>query len=282
MRLAVIDIVSESSSRDQLNEDAVSSNHGAAWVIDGATDLGPPELLGSSGAAWLSNELNTSFHDLSSAAASVDDLVRQALTQVQERFLRAKLREPTDRWELPFAAFMIAKLEDHHVEFAWLADCIALVRGRDGDVTRIGARPEAAEMETREAGQLGRLKDQHGKIASSRALEHLRAQRNLKNRTPETWLLGVEPEAAEHLNGFVVECSRSAHILLMTDGLSAYVDKYALGSDEDLFSAALSGDGLAGVLKAVREQEQADVDCVRFPRYKRSDDASGILLALTG
>lgn len=282
MRLSVLDLVSASAFPGQLNEDAASSNHGAAWVIDGATDLGPPELLGSSGAAWLSHEVSTHFHRTLIDSASTAAAVKQALAGVRDRFHAAKRREPVDQWELPFAAFMMARLGPDHIEFAWLADCVALIRNLDGTVARIGEQAELAAAESKEAGRFAPLKDGHGKMlaASSPTVAHLRAERSRKNREPDKWLLGVEPEAADYLNRATISLTQCAHILLMTDGLSAYVDRYGLGSDGALFDRALSGDGLAGVLGAVREVERNDADCVRFPRYKASDDATGILLAM--
>jgi hypothetical protein len=281
MRLSVLDLVSASAIAGQLNEDTASSNHAAAWVIDGATDLGPPELLGSSGAAWLSSEVNTSLHRILAGSAPTDAAIRLALTEVRERFQAMKRREPVDRWELPFAAFMMIRLDLGHAEFVWLADCIALVRKSDGTVIRIGEPAAHSAMEAEDAGRLGPLKDRQGKTtASAPAMAHLRAERNLKNRTADEWLLGIEPEAADHLNRARIDCADCTHVLLMTDGLSGYADKYGLGSERDLFERALHGDGLAGTLKAVRDIEREDGDCVRFPRFKVSDDATGILLAL--
>ncbi len=282
MRLSVLDLVSASAFPGQLNEDAASSSHAAAWVIDGATDLGPPDLLGSSGAAWLSNEVNTQFHQTLAGSGPTDAAVDRALAAVQARFQAEKRREPVDQWELPFAAFMMARLGAEHVEFVWLADCIALVRKRDGTAARVGEAPERSDMEARDAARLGPLKDGGGKMiaAATPAMDHLRAERNRKNREPDKWLLGVDPEAARHLDRVLIDSADCSHILLMTDGLSAYVDKYGLGDDQALFDRALGKGGLASVLTAVREIEHADGDCVQFPRYKASDDATGILLVL--
>ena len=44
------------------NDDRAGSARGHAWVIDGATDLGPPGLVGAQGgAAWLASVAQAAF-----------------------------------------------------------------------------------------------------------------------------------------------------------------------------------------------------------------------------
>ena len=54
MHLDLIQSLSLAGKPDVANDDRIGSADLHAWVIDGATDLGPPGLLGQrGGAAWL-------------------------------------------------------------------------------------------------------------------------------------------------------------------------------------------------------------------------------------
>ena len=62
----------------------------------------------------------------------------------------------------------------------------------------------------------------------------------------------------------------------MTDGYEAAVDDYALFTPAELMAAAQTD--IRAPLDAARAVEAADPACVRFPRFKPSDDATAILV----
>jgi hypothetical protein len=69
--------------------------------------------------------------------------------------------------------------------------------------------------------------------------------------------------------------------LLCTDGFADIVDNYALCAATELVGRAAS-DGLGALLARIRHIErEADPNGLSFPRYKRSDDASAILLRVS-
>jgi hypothetical protein len=68
-------------------------------------------------------------------------------------------------------------------------------------------------------------------------------------------------------------------ILLASDGFFALVSDYGRYSVEGLLSATERG-GLAALGKELRAIEAADPKGLSFPRFKRSDDATAVLVAL--
>ena len=67
-------------------------------------------------------------------------------------------------------------------------------------------------------------------------------------------------------------------ILLNTDGFYRAVDHYDLHSNESLVSACLAPGGVTNVLHALRAVEAADASCEKYPRFKKSDDATAVML----
>ena len=57
------------------------------------------------------------------------------------------------------------------------------------------------------------------------------------------------------------------------------VDVFHLYTAEELLGAAVNR-GLASLAEEVRALEEADRDCLQFPRAKRCDDARGVLVEL--
>jgi hypothetical protein len=93
-------------------------------------------------------------------------------------------------------------------------------------------------------------------------------------------VFGIDPHCAEHLRIRRISLDRPTHLLLATDGFSALVDVYGAYDPEALMIRALER-GLAPLVAELRSIEAADADGARHPRWKRSDDATAVLLRLS-
>lgn len=71
------------------------------------------------------------------------------------------------------------------------------------------------------------------------------------------------------------------HLLLVTDGLMPPSEDPAEDHDFQWIADLYLEGGLALVQQKVRELEQADPDCRRYPRFKPHDDIAGIALSFT-
>jgi len=100
------------------------------------------------------------------------------------------------------------------------------------------------------------------------------------NQDGSSWTFGLNPECAAHARGWSIPLKRSAHILLCSDGLSALVDRYHAYDAAGLVRAALDK-GLQELGRELRAIEAADAGGAKHPRFKASDDATGLLLRLT-
>ena len=73
---------------------------------------------------------------------------------------------------------------------------------------------------------------------------------------------------------------RPAHVLLMTDGFAALTDRYGAFDAGGLVQASLDK-GLQELGRELRIIENHDAHSDLHPRFKKSDDASALLLRLT-
>jgi hypothetical protein len=81
--------------------------------------------------------------------------------------------------------------------------------------------------------------------------DDLRANRNLTNVVGGYWVLGIEPEAACHMETSAISLERPT------------MDQ-----------------GLATILAAVRRLEAGDAECIWYPCFKPQDDATALLFEM--
>lgn len=263
MHFDLIQSISLAGSATTPNDDRCGSTAALAWMIDGATDLGPPGLMGSQpGAAWLAATASRAF--ASAEAGPLADTLGHVFAQTAAAFAAERVRDPVGDWELPSAAFLAAKLTPGTLELAWLADCACLLLRGDA-VVRLGPQPSADEAEQARIHATG----------PDRPLEMLRAQR----MRPGRHILGVDPAHRAFVETFRVPVEPGDEVVLMTDGMAALADDY--GMPVDAFVGTLRMEGLAALATRLRAIETADAGRVRYPRFKRSDDATALWLRIS-
>lgn len=271
MHLDLIQSVSLAGSADVANDDRAGLADRLGWVIDGATDLGPPGLVGArGGAAWLAMEADLAF--AAAADAPLAAMVAGVAKRLAARFATVQTRAPEGRWELPCAAMLAVRLDGDQLEAAWLGDCVGL-HARGGQVTRFGAEEEGKEAEGAAAERLGA----GAKVRSEAVIDALREGRGHAGRV----VLGVEPESAAGLMTARLPMAAGDELLLMTDGFAALVDIYA-EFDAGSLMAAARAEGLAALGGRLRQIEAGDAGCSRWPRFKASDDATALWVRIAG
>lgn len=274
MHFDLIQALSLAGASDTPNDDRAGAAHAHGWVIDGATDLGPPGLMGErGGAAWLAGEAQAAF--AAAEDAPIEAMCGAVARRLADAYGAARTRDPLGRWELPMAAFLAARLAGDALEVAWLGDCVGLLRSGDR-VTRLGPVREARDAEAERAA--GMAEHGLGNVRKSAPiLDSLRASRS----RPGVAVLGVEPETMAMLETARVPCAPGDELLLMTDGFAALIDAYA-AFDEAALMDALAAEELTGLGIRLRGIEREDAACTRFPRFKISDDATALWLRIGG
>lgn len=256
------------------NDDRAGSGARHAWVIDGATDLSPPGLLGAQGgAAWLAATADAAF-----AAAAADNLratCAQVFAAVEARYTAQRQREPEGAWELPRASFAAVQLVGDLLEVAWAADCAVLHASGDA-VAWCTPAPDRAR-ESAQAAALG-----PGVGATKLRTPAVLADRRAARAGPGQRVLSIDAgESARAMDLTRVAVAPGDDVLLMSDGMSALGDSYAAYDAAGLVTAMRSR-GLAALGGELRAIERSDAACTRYPRFKASDDATALWVRVGG
>ncbi|PTQ08224.1 hypothetical protein CLG96_16130 [Sphingomonas oleivorans] len=270
-----------SDAGDRINEDVVGYCDEAAWVIDGATGLGPSLLGVESDAAWLAGLIDRSLR----AAFARDPeqptraILRSVIETCRDAVEHHKMRPGEDACELPSAAFAMVRATPDGAEISTLGDCRVAYQAPDG-TARLFGRTALTAIEARTIAEAKRLLADDPTLdnAGLRAglADILRDNRRLMNRPGGYWIMSTTPEAADHVDQTLIAGSE-IHCAIASDGFLRLQDLFGL-LDADAMLAVDTADKLSGRLTELRAIEQQDAACRRFPRVKIRDDASFIRL----
>ena len=262
------------------NDDAFAHAESAAVVLDGATSLGESLMPGESDAAWIAHfgarRLMAHLRD----GDAPREALRHALADARKSFEALRRRPLKEKWETPFASMMLAHdLPDGFGALSF-GDCVALVKRPDKDVEIVG---EAFDKRAAEARRVAKLAAEQGLPPASGAnrpeyLPSLRAGRNRIN-SGRHWAFSPDERAADHVEEWIIAAPRGTLVLLASDGFLALASDYGAYDADELVDAARTT-GLGALGEELRAIEAGDPEGRRFPRFKRSDDATAVLLKL--
>jgi hypothetical protein len=281
VKLELLDQLALPGDPAKANEDAFGHDAVAAVVIDGATPLGDSLMPGPSDAAWIAQfgarRLMAHLREGDGARKAL----RATLADTQKSFEALRRHEPEEVWQTPCGSMMLAVPDESGVEFLWFGDCAALVKQGDAAVTVIGETFDKRAAEAQRAQQVGKEKNLSPAAGINRPefLTVLRSSRNRIN-SGEYWLFSPDVKAATHASRRVVKVAPGSTILLASDGLLALASDYGAYNADSLMAAAM-GKGLKALGEELRAIEAGDALGDKFPRFKKSDDATGLLLKLS-
>jgi len=279
MSLEVLEYLSLPGDSAKANEDAFGHGGNAAVVIDGATPLGDSLMPGPSDAAWIAQfgarRLMAHLGDGDGARKAL----RATLGDTQKSFEALRRHPPEEMWQMPCASMMLAaEIDGGGVELLWFGDCAALIKQSDAPVTVVGETFDKRAAEAKRARALAKEKNLSPAAGLSRAefIGSLRTSRNRIN-SGNDWLFSPDVKAAAHVSRRVMKIKPGSEILLLTDGFLALASDYGAYSADSLMTAAISK-GLTPLGEELRVIEAGDSGGDKFPRFKKSDDATAVLL----
>jgi len=274
--LTLVESISLAGDRAKQNDDACGFTTSRAWVIDGATDLhDAPLASAATDASWLAHNANVFLHQ---TVHDMRQAVRMAsVTAAREFALEIKGRA-YERWQSPIASLLMLEAMAYGVRGIDLGDCRVFALEANGTVHVAGGPEGGRDAEAAAAAQ--QTDADKPLLQRTATIDMLRRSRASLNREGSHWTFGLDPKCADHARAWAFEFSGPAHVLLMTDGFSVLVDQYGAYDPTGLVRAAVEK-GLQELGREIRAIENEDSGGAAHPRFKKSDDATAMLLRLT-
>lgn len=276
--LTLVEAISLAGDRSKQNDDACGFSGARAWVIDGATDLHAAPLTGwASDVSWLAQTANAHLHGADDTELRA--IVRGAANAAAMAFEQLAGALPEERWKRPIASMLLLRDTSLGIEGLDLGDCRLFALSADGASHTAGAHEDAADDESALAAQ--QTDADKPLLQRTQTIDMLRRMRaGLNGGGASSWTFSLDPGCADHARVWALNLKRPAHALLMTDGFSALADRYGAYDAPGLVRAALDK-GLQELGRELRAIENADAGGATHPRFKKSDDATAVLVRLT-
>jgi hypothetical protein len=245
------------------NEDWVAVTPDLIVMLDGATIRTDTGCI--HGAVWFVQQLGTELVRRASDTQSLATALGVSIDKVASRHCHTcDLAHPGT----PSAAVAILqRIDDRHLRYLVLGDITVVIETPDELVVVADHRISASA--TAERAEVDRWPIGHDrKAAALIAMKHA----ELAARGREYWVAAADLSVVDQaVTGAVAGVTRVA---VLTDGAARYVDLFSLADGK----TALRILGMNGptwfINKMVRPVENADPLGVRYPRNKRSDDAT--------
>lgn len=262
------------------NEDIAGAAGRFAWIVDGASGVGPRTLTeGATDAAWLAGTIDQALRERIGRGDDPDlaTLVGDLQASLAQRFQEAITAPVTSEADGP-------------------SSCLALVEASpsgDGAITVRGAViGDVAVLIPRQ----GRWTDERLKPFEADTLDVLSRSERIPSGIPEPVIAQIRRNRL-HLNRpggyhavhprlpwadamlrFETRVSAGTLVVLATDGFLRLCDLFEHMSESDLLTRVASGQA-ASLLAVLRELERGDPEGRQYLRVKAHDDAT--VLAVT-
>ncbi|WP_346007689.1 hypothetical protein [Janibacter terrae] len=249
------------------NQDRYAYGDGWAFVLDGASSFATEQPEHDGG--WYAERLkNALVHELTSHG---DD----ATVDIVARAIEAAASAHLDPKTCPTSTIAMARWSIETMEVYVLGDSTAVLINSCGEQELTDSRQSDIAPEIRDEYR-SRLASGHGFDERHRELlQKLQArQASVRNQPGGYWIAGAHAGAA--LQGLTARwpvTHTAVRVVLATDGAVA---GFSYGSFDGWRS--LSMDNLQSTLNAVQRAEAEDAQASRWPRSKRHDDKTMVVL----
>lgn len=267
------------------NEDSLVINDQKAiyGVIDGATSMVPYRgPNGETGGLLASRLISRHLESLNSEGASARPLHEEVLEA--NRKLRNEMEQNGvnihDKRELWTAGIAAVQISNNYVDYVQAGDCMLVAYYKDGSI-RVLTQDQVAPMDS-----LTRSKWVEGiqqGISSPLDLRAYVAPQIQQNRLSLNTLNGYtvisgEPEVEDLLEFGRFNRIRLRGLLMVTDGLFLPNKKGEREANLEQLAERIEQDGLEHYANWLLDLEEKDPSCTEYPRFKKSDDKSAVLI----
>ncbi|MGH3493198.1 MAG: hypothetical protein ACRDQ1_08165 [Sciscionella sp.] len=264
-----ISLATRPGSPDKPTEDFVAACPGVALILDG---LSSPPDLGTGcvhGTPWYVAQLGTRL--LAGAATRPAESLEQITADVIEA-VAALHRGTCDLAHpgTPSSSIALLRQGAEQIDYLSVFDSVIVLATACGPRIVTDLRVDSYAQDEHKATTQYAIGTEEHRLAVSRLVA---AQRPFRNQPHGYWVAGAVAETARHAVTGSVPRDEVSSAAILSDGASCLVDRFGAGDWARLLDR-LGTSGPDIVLDQVRAVEESDPLGERWPRYKRSDDAT--------
>jgi serine/threonine protein phosphatase PrpC len=279
MNITTLKSITNPGKKTKPNEDAIIIRDNLYVVLDGATGLGERKIDSSdSDAQWLVNYVSKYFNENWTSQNSFIPTLKKAITKANLNFKKIASSSKEFRpFELPSAGVVALHIFSDHIKAYRIGDCSLYTREGSTFTDVFGDSP----LQALDENSITKMNDALRKgFSYNQARESindlLKKNRSKMNTKGGYTVLSINPNSVDGFETKKIFLSKEMKFLLMSDGFSAFKEKYGYSIDE--FFQKVEQKSMEKMIRKLREIENSDKDLLKFPRLKRHDDATCIYL----
>lgn len=278
MKFKIMESISESYK--DYNEDILGHGSNSAWIIDGASALDVSNKIDKNrnDVFWFVNRWNEYLSENLDSDRDIREILKNGIDTISNE-VRTKTGNEI-HFDLPSAAIAIIRKRGAFLEYYMLGDCTLIIEGdkkiselKDDAISSLDSR--VVELIRRE----GSFNSDFFNGYSKDVLDMLKEHRNKKNRRGGYWILEFDKVAIENGIYGKIEITNESNVLMATDGFSVYKELYTRQSNKN-FIEEIKINGLGEIYNRIRKFEFSDEKGLKYPRLRKHDDSSAMLLKL--
>ncbi|MDP4552757.1 protein phosphatase 2C domain-containing protein [Alkalihalobacillus macyae] len=265
-----------------LNEDALIINEATSLfgVADGVSSLIPFQTKENlTGGYIASNEVQAYFESLSHGSDLIDDLAT-----INER-IKMKMSDYSidlqRKEELWGTALAVVKVLENGIKFIQTGDCMILAVYQTGEVRSL----THLQVDHLESAAMKKWKEGISKGITTRnqlmneVKDLLVSNRKKSNSHNGYGVLNGEPEAVDYFEYGKINKVGLNQLIILTDGMFLPQEMVPKGLSYWSYIAEVILDkGMKRYAKNLIEIEETDPECIKYPRFKKSDDKAGVVI----
>lgn len=255
----------------EFNEDVLLEEGDLLGVFDGATSLDKRRFQeGLTGGLLAARTAAQSFQG---NRCPLDQLAKEANKNIQYAQLNESIRLD-ERHKLWSTSLAVVHLDGNRLEYCQTGDALILFIFKDGNFQVITPDIDIDRDTLQLWKELQGAPDALIHEVLAEQIHNVRLEMNISYG-----VLNGEPEALEFLRHGYEDLTDVSDILLFTDGLHLPRENPLAEHDWQAFVELYRLGGLRAVRDHVRNLQQQDLDCRKYPRFKIHDDIAAVAIS---
>ncbi|MNB67289.1 hypothetical protein D3C75_137760 [compost metagenome] len=268
------------------NEDALIVHKAAQLygVADGATSLLPFRGPGGETGGRMASQLLKSYFE---GIGPEDERNLEQLLREANRLLGVEMVESgiqvDEKDQLWTSGAAIVRIREHYIEYVQSGDCMIMAAYADGSIRTV-TRDHVAHID-QEAKMIWKQAVHRGIQSRDELWELVKpliVQNKARMNTDHGYsVLNGRPEAEHFIEYGKINRIQLTGLLLHTDGLYYPEEENGDGAipAREMLMKKIADSGLEAYAEWLIGTENDDPECIRYPRFKKSDDKSGIYVS---
>ncbi len=267
-------VTAKSFAGNPYNEDRFI--YGDDWflLLDGATSLSK-ELISTyeTNAIWLVENINYFIKNNISSEISTETLITNLTIYIKNEF--DKLGVEFDKKIEPAAALMLVRIFEDTVEITSIGDCTVIVDTAEGVELVQDTRLKVVDDYALDA-MIKIAKEKNIPNSEARPfITDILLENRFKRNKPNSYV-AVDISSTNFKDSLIKIFDKSIvkNIYIFSDGVARFYEIFDLAKDYKDFKNILHEKDIDTVIKELRDIENSDLDYEKYPRFKKSDDAT--------